>query len=543
MSPLRIGLLVLAGCASQADLPVHHLVMGGDLFLSRGVNRALADPAQAQEVLAAIAPRMIAADLTLVNAEGVIALGGTFADKGEPRPHQHHAMPEAADVLRDAGIDIVTMGNNHAGDYGPAALVEARDRLLSVGIDIAGAGQDLAEARSPVYRRIGDTVIAIVGADLTIAALHAARPNRAGIFHLEGMDPAAESSVVRALLGIEHKARQHANVVVFSPHWGENYVREPSPLLRSIAHALIDGGYDAILGHSAHVMHGVELYKGRPIAYDAGDLLLDTGGADAAHQAVLYDLAFTRAGAVSLEAHPIFLESNRTVPAQGEMASTILDAWVSRSRALGTAVTVLDLGGAGVGHLDCDPGAIAGPDEAADPPRRALPAGGVRLAPDETVLDALPAAARPAAVDWPDLGLHLLGTEVLLDQLRTPKAGNIFRLYFRADRPLPADLLIRIDTSPGAPDDHIPGDWLLPGDRWPTGVIVQDRVLLRMVGRPTGMVVYNAGILVGGQVIAPGSADRPLTGGLVEIGRATWSPDGPRLFKVFAADPRSRLGQ
>lgn len=541
---MRMGLLVLAGCAPQADLPVHHLVMGGDLFLSRGVNIALSDPAKAQKMFEAIAPRMIAADLALVNAEGVISLGGTFADKGEPRPHQHHAMPEAADVLRDAGIDIVTMGNNHAGDYGPAALVEARDRLLTVGIDVAGAGQDLAEARSPVYRRVGDVVIAIVGADLTIAALHAAKPSRAGIFHLEGMDPKAQESLVRKLLGIEQEARKYANVVVFSPHWGENYVSEPSPLLRSIAHALVDGGYDAILGHSAHVMHGVELYKGRPIAYDAGDLLLDVGGNDAAHQAVLYDLAFTRAGAVSLDAHPIFLESNRTVPAQGEMASTILDAWVSRSRALGTAVTVTGSPSTGgFGHLDCDPGAITGPDEAVDPPQRTLPSGGIRLAPSETVLDALPATARPAAVEWPELGLRLLGTEVLLDQLRNPKAANIFRLYFQADRPLPSDLRIRIDTSPGSPDDHIPGDWLLPGDRWPTGVIIQDRVLLRMVSKPTGMVVYNAGVLVGGQVSTPASADRPLTGGLVEIGRATWTEDAPRLFQVFAADPRSQLGK
>lgn len=541
---MRMGLLVLAGCAPQADLPVHHLVMGGDLFLSRGVNIALSDPAKAQKMFEAIAPRMIAADLALVNAEGVISLGGTFADKGEPRPHQHHAMPEAADVLRDAGIDIVTMGNNHAGDYGPAALVEARDRLLTVGIDVAGAGQDLAEARSPVYRRVGDVVIAIVGADLTIAALHAAKPSRAGIFHLEGMDPKAQEFLVRKLLGIEQEARKYANVVVFSPHWGENYVSEPSPLLRSIAHALVDGGYDAILGHSAHVMHGVELYKGRPIAYDAGDLLLDVGGNDAAHQAVLYDLAFTRAGAVSLDAHPIFLESNRTVPAQGEMASTILDAWVSRSRALGTAVTITGSPSTGgFGHLDCDPGAITGPDEAVDPPQRTLPSGGIRLAPSETVLDALPATARPAAVEWPELGLRLLGTEVLLDQLRNPKAANIFRLYFQADRPLPSDLRIRIDTSPGSPDDHIPGDWLLPGDRWPTGVIIQDRVLLRMVSKPTGMVVYNAGVLVGGQVSTPASADRPLTGGLVEIGRATWTEDAPRLFQVFAADPRSQLGK
>lgn len=532
-------LALLLGCTPE-DLPVHHLVMGGDVMLGRRINVALADPAQAGAILAALTPQLSAADLALVNGEGVIALGGTYADKGEPRPHQHHALPEAVEVLRAAGVDVVTMGNNHAGDYGPAALVEARDRLQAAGIDVAGAGQDLAEARSPVYRRVGDVVVAIVGAELTMAGAHAAGPDHAGIFHLDGADPDRQQEVVDTLLAIEAEARAHAQVVVFSPHWGENFVTEPTPLMRAIAHALVDGGYDAILGHSAHVLHGVEVYEGRPIAYDAGDLVMDYGGGDAAHQAMLYDLAFTRAGVVSLSALPIFLETNQTAPATGRMKETILADWTARSEALGTTVEVVD----GVGRVACKPGGIEGPAATTDPPTRAAPPA-VRLAPDEVVLDTLPPTARPAAVAWPTLGLRLLGTELLLDHLRTPKAGNIVRLYFQAERPLPRDLVVRIgttDSSPDSMDDHLPGDWLLPGDRWPVGRIVQDRYLTRMLGEPSGEVTYAAGILVGGRVVAPAEADRPVVDGLVEIGRATWAAGSPGLFAVFGQDPRSRLG-
>ncbi len=534
-----LAALLLGACVSE-DLPVHHLVMGGDVMLGRGLNVALADPTLARAIFARITPRLAAADLALVNAEGVISLGGTYADKGEPRPHQHHARPEAADVLRDAGVDVVTMGNNHAGDYGPTALVEARDRLQAVGVDVAGAGQDHTEARSPVYRRVGDTVVAIVGVELTMAGRHAATADRAGIYHLDGADPDRLDAVVADLLAVEAEARAYAHVVVLSPHWGENFVTEPTPLMRQLGHALIDGGYDAILGHSAHVLHGVELYRGRPIAYDAGDLVMDYGGADEAHQAVVYDLGFTRAGAVSLDAYPIFLDRNSTGPATGGMATTILDNWVTRSGALGAPVTVAD----GVGHLACKPGGVEGPDGIVDPPRRPVPPQ-PRLAPAETVVEALPTTAGPAAVDWLDLGLHLIGSELLLDQLRIPKAGNIVRLYFRADRPLPPDLMIRIgttDTSPDGLDDHLPGDWLLPGDRWPAGVIVQDRFLTRMLGKPEGEVIYRAGVVIGGRVVPPDTSDRPSVGGLVEIGRASWRTAAPGLFSVFGADPRSRLG-
>ncbi len=539
---LSVGLLsVLAGCAPPPDLPVHHLVMGGDVMLGRAINVALADPEKSPDILAAISQTMRSGDITLVNGEGVIALGGTYSDKGEPRPHQHHALPEAVAMLQSAGVDVVTMGNNHAGDYGPAALIEARDRLLMAGIDISGAGQDLAEARTPVYRRVGDVVVAIIGADLTVAGRHAATANRAGILHFEGMEPKQQDAVVKGLLGIEAEARRHAQIVVLSPHWGENFLTAPTDLTRAIAHALIDGGYDAILGHSAHVMQGVELYHGSPIAYDAGDLVNDYPAADEAQRAVLYDLAFTRAGAVSLEAHPLFLATDKTTPASGKVASTVLDNWVARSEALGTTVSVVN----GVGHLDCRPGGIEGPAEVVDPPARPTPTS-VRLAPSETVLDALPATAHPAVVEWPDLGLHLIGYELMLDELKIPKAGNIVRLYFRADKPLPVELRVRIgttDNSPDAIDDHVPGDWLLPGDRWPTGVIVQDRYLTRMLGKPEGVVTYRAGVVMQNKVVPPATADLPVVDGLLEIGKATWSEGAPGMFTVFAADPRSQLGQ
>jgi len=532
------SLLLLLACAPSGPLPEHRLVMGGDVMLGRRFNLALADAEKRARVFEAIAPALVAADLAVVNAEGVISAGGTPWDKGEPRPHQHHALPEAVDVLREAGVDVVTMGNNHAGDYGPAALVEARDRLQAAGIDVAGAGVDQAEAGSPVYRRVGDVTVAIVGADLTMAAKHAATAERGGVFHLPGADPRKRDRVVEALLAIEEEARRHAHVVVFSPHWGDNFETAPTEHTRELAHALVDGGYDAILGHSAHVFQGVELYRGRPIAYDVGNLVADYGGGDPAHLALLADLSFTREGVTSLSMRPLFLETNRTVWAEGERQELILTDLVERSRALGTTLTVAD----GVASVRCTPAGGPTPPEPAPPTRERPPE--VRVAATELVLDEVPASARPADVVWEELGLRLAGTELLMERLRIPKAGQLVRLYFTADRPLPADLMIRIASDDGYPDpqdDHYPGDWMWPADRWPPGKVLQDRYLARMVGTPEGTITFRAGITVGGRVVPPTRSDRPSEGGLVELGRATYEADAPGMFEVFAADPRSRL--
>ncbi len=506
-------------------------------MLGRRMNLALWDEVAAARVLADVAPLFEAADIALVNAEGVISLGGSPWDKGEPRPHQHHAAPAAIDVLTRAGVDVVTLGNNHAGDYGPWALREMTDRLRLAGIDYAGAGLDAADARRPAYRRVGDVVVAIVGAELTLAKGHSATRDRPGIFHLEGMAASRKDEVVQALLAVEAEARAHAQVVILSPHWGENFKTAPTELTRSIAHALIDGGYDAILGHSSHFPQGVELYQGRPIAYDAGDLAMDYGGDDEAHQGLIYDLRFTRAGVTGLEVRPIFLRTNETSLADTKWSKVILGNWQTRSAALDTTVEVQG----GVGSLRCDPGGASGPERVTDPPERPLPPA-LRLAPDETLLDALPATATAADLRWPSLGLRLVGHELTLHRLRIPKAGNLIRAYFVADQALPEGLMIRIDTagrSTGEIDDHIPGDWMLPGPRWPVGRIVQDRTLLRLVGAPEGTVTFRLGVLLNGALVPAEGSTLPIEGGMAVLGAAPYEVDAPGLFKVFAADPRS----
>ncbi len=308
---------LLLSCTPEVpdNLPVHTLAFGGDVLLGRRLNEALHDETARGEILGGIAPLIRAADLAVVNAEGVIALGGDFNDKGEPRPHMYRAHPHAIDVLAEAGVDVVMVGNNHSNDYGPDALIEMLDRVRIAGMDYAGGGVDLDDARTPAYATLGDTVVAIVGGDLTATRNYNATRDRAGTLLINGMNPDLTDRIVEVYSEILDTARQHAHVVLLSPHWGDNMKGEPTELTRTLARRLIRAGYDGILGHSAHWMQGMELIDGRPVIYDAGNLVIDFNTSDPNSETALLTLSLSQAGITAVRATPIQLRDSRTLPA------------------------------------------------------------------------------------------------------------------------------------------------------------------------------------------------------------------------------------
>jgi poly-gamma-glutamate capsule biosynthesis protein CapA/YwtB (metallophosphatase superfamily) len=480
-----LALLALS-CSPDAG-QVHSLAFGGDLFLGRGLNPHLhRDP---QAVLRGLEPLLSSAEIAVVNAEGVIAAGGAFADKGEPRPYTFRAVPAAFEMLEAAGVDLLLLGNNHSGDYGPDALLEMRDRALLAGIDVAGGGQDLAEARTPSYHQLGDLVVAVVGVDLTGTRRYRAKADRPGSLVFQIDQPQ------RSLEAIAGEAREHAQVLLLAPHWGPAFLEAPAPEIRALARELIDAGYDGILGHGSHRFQGAELVDGKPVLYDAGNLVPDFPGAGPNHQGLLYTLRFDRRGVVEVQAHPVHAAGADTRVAEGREASDILQAWAARSEALGSSVE-LD---AHAGRLICEPGVQRGPRGSPEPPARALPAA-LRAAPPRLILEALPPTALPAAVRF-DNGVELLGYELLLDRLRRPKAGQVVTLYLR--------------------------------DQWPPGAIVRDQSLMRLVWEPEGTVEFWAGL----EGVGVEASDLPVDGAMVLLGQAPYADQAPRIFELYRPPP------
>lgn len=177
-----------------------------------------------------------------------------------------------AEALAAAGIDYVSMANNHAMDFRAEALLETIRHLDRHGIAHAGAGASLVEAAKPALIEAAELKVGIV-AFADHFQEYAADADSPGTNVIE-ID-CGDRTMGRVRGAIRAARAQGADLVVFSIHWGPNMRQAPTPEFVEFAHAVMDGGADIFHGHSAHLFQGVEIYKGKVILFDTGDLVDD----------------------------------------------------------------------------------------------------------------------------------------------------------------------------------------------------------------------------------------------------------------------------
>lgn len=246
-------------------VPTATLAFAGDVHAERHIaSRILAG----DNPLAPVAPILSAADVAVVNLETPLSRRGRPAVKR----FTFRGPPEAAAALVEAGVDLVTLANNHALDYGVDALVDTLVHAESAGLATVGAGLDAARAYSPWVVDTPAGRIAVVG--LT-RVLHTraweALPGRPGL--ASAYDEPAAVAAVRA-------AADTADVVVVAIHWGTERADCPDGAQRRLATLLTEAGADLIVGHHPHVLQGVEV-RGDPaigvsptlIAYSLGNFV------------------------------------------------------------------------------------------------------------------------------------------------------------------------------------------------------------------------------------------------------------------------------
>jgi poly-gamma-glutamate synthesis protein (capsule biosynthesis protein) len=246
------------------------LVFAGDVMLGRQVNESL-DPGNPARPWGDVLPLMKAGDLTFVNLECALTERAERWTDGSYKPFYFRADPGAVATLVAAGVDCVSVANNHIADYGLGGLRDTLAVLDRAGIANAGAGLDRWSAREPAQLAVDDFRVRVV-AFADYPAEWNAGPTSPGMNYTPVSLAPEEFSEVTHQLAL---ARERADLVVFSIHWGPNMRAWPTPEFRAFAHAVIDAGADVFWGHSAHVPQGVEFHRGRPILYDTGDLLDD----------------------------------------------------------------------------------------------------------------------------------------------------------------------------------------------------------------------------------------------------------------------------
>jgi poly-gamma-glutamate synthesis protein (capsule biosynthesis protein) len=288
----------------------------GDVMLARTVGERIEQEGPGA-VFAGVTPALEAADLLAANLECVISDRGTPAAKA----YVFRAPPAAVEALAMAGVDVVSLSNNHAFDYGAEAVIDMLPRLQTAGIRAVGAGVDEAAAHAPVVTTHNGVRIAFVAyVDVPVegrsgfdTASWAAGPSTPG---LAWADPARIAADVAA-------ARQQADVVVAYMHFGLEGRPEVTANQRLLAHAAVDAGAALVLGAHPHVLQPVERYNGGLIAYSLGNFVFDGFGTPANYSAI-FAARLTPAGVESYHWVPVIIEGGLPRLATADEAGVIL---------------------------------------------------------------------------------------------------------------------------------------------------------------------------------------------------------------------------
>lgn len=201
-------------------------------------------------------------DLTVVNLECPLGRGAPIRKSGPS------LVAEAgwASVLREAGVDVVSLANNHILDQGPAGLRATVESCRDAGMDTVGAGTDTQAAARPLVcevRGVSVALVALAEHEFATATTEAC-----------GAAPAEPMAAFRAI----RDAGAQADVVIVLLHGGSEHFPLPTPRQRELARFFIEVGAHAVACHHSHIVGPLEWYQGRPIAYGLGNLLFPDGG-------------------------------------------------------------------------------------------------------------------------------------------------------------------------------------------------------------------------------------------------------------------------
>lgn len=240
------------------------LLFAGDVNLDEDSKPVKRYDREQKGIAGGLSPDLIremkAADILMINNEFAFSSRGAEAKN---KSYTFRANPKRVEILKEMGVDIVSLANNHALDFGTDALIDTFATLEDAGIDYVGAGETLDRAKAPVYYNIGGVKIAFLAASRVVFAMDwYAKEDRPGM--VGTYDPALILESIR-------EADKYSDYVVVYVHWGVEMTNEPVDYQRELAMKYIDAGADAVVGCHPHVMQGLEFYKGKPIAYSLGN--------------------------------------------------------------------------------------------------------------------------------------------------------------------------------------------------------------------------------------------------------------------------------
>jgi poly-gamma-glutamate synthesis protein (capsule biosynthesis protein) len=206
-----------------------------------------------------VMPLLERADLRFGNLECTLSEHGL--QQNDYHSIQMRGQPGYLNGLVTSGFEVLNVANNHSMQHGPRPFTETAELLRGAGIKVCGVddGKGSSIAATVVVKGLR---IAFVGYSQRPRQYFTQRP-----LYAEGQKD--------GILADVRAARAAHDIVIVSLHWGDEFIQQPSPADVSLAHAIIDGGADLIIGHHPHVLRGVERYGRGWIVYSLGNFVCD----------------------------------------------------------------------------------------------------------------------------------------------------------------------------------------------------------------------------------------------------------------------------
>lgn len=234
--------------AAMGDLLMHETVKRSAIVANeKDITQKSVNHEGYDALFAGIAPLLQQADYAFANLETPIAPQN---NRGV-RSMVFNASTPLLPALKHAGFDMVSFANNHVYDQGRAGFIETLDNLEASPLEYIGAGPNCADARGATLVEINTIKVAFIAGTLVFNDNENRGEN----------EPCANALKAEEVIESARKARENgAELVVLSVHWGREYRTKPQSTHIALAHQLMDGGVDLLLGHHPHVLQPFEIY-------------------------------------------------------------------------------------------------------------------------------------------------------------------------------------------------------------------------------------------------------------------------------------------
>ncbi|MCL6472726.1 MAG: CapA family protein [Firmicutes bacterium] len=301
----------------------------GDVILGRTVYRKMAEKGFTSP-FSNVAARLSQADITMADLECPLS------DSFTPPIHGMNFLSPRKGVegLVASGIDIVGLANNHSTNFGSKAFLDTLDVLNENKIAYVGGGANETEAKSSKVLTVKGKKFAFLNFNSIVGDM-AAKGNSAGDWHVN-LPPwsKTDQKQIDETLNAIKTARTNNDFVIVMVHWGQEYTRDPSQEMKSLAHQLVDAGADLVIGTHPHWIQGVEIYKDKFIAYSLGNFVFDQEWSIETKQGMILDAVFYGNRLVNVSLTPVLIEDFHRPRILGkDEAKPIMDTlWQSSRR-------------------------------------------------------------------------------------------------------------------------------------------------------------------------------------------------------------------